>query len=38
MTLAEAQVGKEYIIKEIVTEDEELDAFCLPWDTTAESR
>ena len=27
MTLAEAQVGKEYIIKDIVTEDEELDAF-----------
>lgn len=27
MTLAEAQVGKEYIIKEIATEDEELDAF-----------
>ena len=27
MTLAEAQVGEEYIIKEIVTEDEELDAF-----------
>ena len=27
MTLAEAQVGVEYIIKEIVTEDEELDAF-----------
>ncbi len=27
MTLAEAKVGEEYIIKEIVTEDEELDAF-----------
>ena len=27
MTLAEAQVGEEYIIKEIVTEDKELDAF-----------
>lgn len=27
MTLAEAQVGEEYIIKEIVTDDEELDAF-----------
>lgn len=27
MTLAEAQVGEEYIIKEIATEDEELDAF-----------
>ena len=27
MSLAEAQAGKEYIIKEIVTEDEEMDAF-----------
>ncbi|MBR6537154.1 MAG: ferrous iron transport protein A [Lachnospiraceae bacterium] len=27
MTLAEAQVGKEYRIKEIATDDEELDAF-----------
>jgi ferrous iron transport protein A len=27
MTLREAQEGKEYIIREIVTEDEELDAF-----------
>lgn len=27
MTLAEAKVGEEYIIKEIVTDDEELDAF-----------
>lgn len=27
MTLAEAQVGEEYIIKKIATEDEELDAF-----------
>ena len=27
MTLAEAQVGEEYIIKEIATDDEELDAF-----------
>lgn len=27
MTLAEAQVGKEYIIKDIATDDEELDAF-----------
>lgn len=27
MTLAEAQVGEEYRIKEIVTDDEELDAF-----------
>ena len=27
MTLKEAQVGKEYIIKKVVTEDEELDAF-----------
>lgn len=27
MNLAEAQVGEEYIIKEIQTDDEELDAF-----------
>ena len=27
MTLAEAQVGEEYIIQEIATDDEELDAF-----------
>ena len=27
MDLREAQVGEEYIIKEIVTDDEELDAF-----------
>lgn len=27
MNLAEAQVGEEYIIKEILTDDEELDAF-----------
>ena len=27
MTLAEAQVDEEYIIKEIATDDEELDAF-----------
>ncbi len=27
MNLTEAQVGEEYIIKEIDTEDEELDAF-----------
>lgn len=27
MTLAEANVGEEYIIKEIVTDDEELNAF-----------
>ena len=27
MTLAEAQVGEEYIIKDIVTDDEELNAF-----------
>lgn len=27
MKLAEAQLGEEYIIKEIVTDDEELDAF-----------
>lgn len=27
MNLMEAQDGKEYIIKEIVTDDEELDAF-----------
>ncbi len=27
MTLADAKVGEEYIIKEIVTDDEELDAF-----------
>ena len=27
MNLTEAQVGEEYIIKDIVTDDEELDAF-----------
>ena len=27
MNLVDAQVGEEYIIKEIITEDEELDAF-----------
>lgn len=27
MNLTEAQEGKEYIIREIVTEDEEMDAF-----------
>lgn len=27
MTLNDASIGKEYIIKEIVTDDEELDAF-----------
>ena len=27
MNLAEAQEGKEYIIQQIVTEDEDLDAF-----------
>ena len=27
MTLKEAQVGKEYVIREIVTDDEELNAF-----------
>lgn len=27
MTLLEAQIGEEYIIKEILTDDEELDAF-----------
>ena len=27
MTLANAQVGEEYIIREIQTDDEELDAF-----------
>ncbi len=27
MTLAEANVGEEYIIKDIVTDDEELDSF-----------
>lgn len=27
MKLAEAQLGEEYIIKNIITEDEELDAF-----------
>ena len=27
MNLTEAQVGEEYIIKEIATDDEELDAF-----------
>ncbi len=27
MTLKDAQIGEEYIVKEIVTDDEELDAF-----------
>ena len=27
MNLVDAQVGEEYIIKEIITDDEELDAF-----------
>lgn len=27
MTLVEAELGKEYIIKDIVTDDEELNAF-----------
>ena len=27
MTLRDAQAGEEYIIKEIITDDEELDAF-----------
>ncbi|MBQ4043716.1 MAG: ferrous iron transport protein A, partial [Clostridia bacterium] len=27
MTLKEAQVGQEYVIREIVTDDEELNAF-----------
>lgn len=27
MTLLDAQIGEEYIIKEIVTDDEEMDAF-----------
>lgn len=27
MTLKEAQAGREYIIKEILTDDEEMDAF-----------
>ncbi len=27
MTLAEAQVGEEYIVKDVVTGDEEVDAF-----------
>lgn len=27
MTLREAQPGEEYIIKEIITDDEEMDAF-----------
>ena len=27
MDLTEAQIGEEYIVKEILTDDEELDAF-----------
>ena len=27
MNLTEAQIGEEYIVKEILTDDEELDAF-----------
>ena len=30
MTLKNAQEGQEYIIKDIVTDDEELNAFCFP--------
>ena len=38
MTLMEAKEGEEYIIKDIMTDDEEMEAFYFPWDVTAESR
>ncbi len=39
MNLLEAIEGKEYIVKDIVTEDEELEAFLFfLWDVTAVSR
>ena len=31
MTLLDAQLGEEYIVKEIVTDDEELDAFLFSY-------
>ena len=34
MTLMEAQTGKEYTIKAIETQDEEMDAFCFLWGAT----
>lgn len=38
MNLSEAKEGKEYIVKDILTDDEELKNFCFLWDVTAESR
>ena len=30
MNLTDAQAGEEYIIKEILTDDEEMNAWCIP--------
>lgn len=38
MTLLDALDGQEYIIKQINTDDEELDAFLFRWAATWESR
>ena len=38
MTLMDAKEGEEYIVKEIVTEDDDLEAFLFSLDVTAESR
>ena len=38
MNLTQAQVGEEYIIKEILTDDEELNAFLLALGATAVNR
>ena len=37
MTLMDANVGQEYIIKDIVTDDEELNAFLFHWVATVVS-
>lgn len=38
MSLLDAREGEEYIVREILTEDEELDSFCFLWDATVESQ
>lgn len=38
MTLLQAEEGKEYIIKQIETDDEKLDAFLSPWDVMQVNR
>ena len=38
MNLTEVNVGEEYIVKEIQTDDEEMDAFLLHWDAIVENR